>query len=67
MTSGRELEAAFARCGLKKSTVAKHLGISLNSLRRKTVNQCDFKMSEVKKLSELLALSDEEVRTIFFA
>ena len=67
MTAGNELEAAMARRGLKKSIVADHLGISLTSLKRKTTNQCEFKMSEVQKLVELLHLTDDEMRNIFFA
>ena len=59
MTDNRELEVAFAKRGIKKNVVAKELGISLNSLRRKATNQTQFKADEICKLIKIMNLLPE--------
>lgn len=66
MTDNRELEVAFAKRGIKKNVVAKELGISLNSLRRKAINQMQFKADEICKLIKILNLTEDELIAIFF-
>ena len=67
MIDNRELEVAFAKRGIKKNVVAKELGISLNSLRRKATNQTQFKADEICKLIKIMNLSEDELKSIFFA
>lgn len=66
MTDNRELEVAFAKRGIKKNVVAKEIGISLNSLRRKAINQMQFKADEICKLIKILNLTEDELIAIFF-
>ena len=66
MTDNRELEVAFAKRGIKKNVVAKELGISLNSLRRKATNQTQFKADEICKLIKIMNLTADELIAIFF-
>lgn len=66
MTNTFLLEEHLDRKGYKKGFIAKTLGITPNALRRKMTNKSEFKSSEVKALSELLDLTFEEIREIFF-
>ncbi len=68
MTNTKLLEKAIADSGYKKSYIAKRIGISAYALALKIRNENEFKVSEVRKLCDLLKIeSAEEVDRIFFA
>ena len=52
--------------GVKKTRIAEKLGISTMALYNKLDGKSEFKPSEIKLMQELMRLSDEEVRDIFF-
>ena len=49
------------------TAIAEGLGLSRQSLYLKMKGERDFKTSEVRKLCEILRLTDEEKMLIFFA
>lgn len=61
-----EYRAAVARSGLKNIDIAKSLGITPAALWQKATAKREFRVSEVKKLKNLLDLTWKEVNTIFF-
>lgn len=61
-----ELYASIARAGMTKTEVARTLGISTTSLRRKAVGQSEFLGSEIRTLAACLGLSLTDVNYIFF-
>ena len=62
----KELAAELARKGLSFPAAAKLIGIGKNAFYRKMRGESQFKQYELKKLMEILALSDERVIEIFF-
>lgn len=52
---------------LSKSYIAESLGLTRQGLYNKLNGESEFKGSEIKKLSDLLNLSDQEKEDIFFA
>ena len=50
-----------------RENVAKALGISSVTFRRKLIGEYDWKLSEVYKLISLLEIPDEEIFDYFFA
>ena len=46
--------------------VAKELGMSVNSLRRKATNQTQFKADEICKLIKIMNMTEDELIAIFF-
>lgn len=54
-------------CKLPRSVLAESLGLSRQGLYNKLTGRKEFKSSEIKRLSKLLALSPEEKEQIFFA
>lgn len=68
MTNTDLLEKRIRESGLKKSYIAKVLGITLKTLANKIMNRCEFKASEIDALCELLGITDlAEKEAIFFA
>ena len=68
MTNTALLEARIAKSGLKKSYIAKAMGLSSYGLTLKIKNSNEFKASEITKLCEILSISNlEEKNAIFFA
>ena len=68
MTNTELLEEKITRSGLKKSYVAKAIGLSSYGLTLKIKNINEFKASEIEKLCILLGITDMEERcAIFFA
>ena len=55
------IETLINEKGLKKSFIAKNLGVSVESLRKKLKGLVDFKVSELIKLSDILNLSVESL------
>lgn len=67
MTDTVALRTAIEANGLKYKFVAAQLGISAYGLQKKIDNDTEFKVSEVKKLSDLLNLTAHQMEAIFFA
>lgn len=68
MTNTEKLNDRIKASGLKKSYIAKTLGIVDATLSRKINNAQDFKAGEIGKLCKLLGIDTlEEKDDIFFA
>ena len=68
MTNTALLEEKIRKSGLKKSYIAKAIGLSPYGLTLKIQNSNEFKASEIEKLCLLLGIDDLEERSaIFFA
>ena len=68
MTNTSLLEEKIIKSGLKKSYIAKTIGLSPYGLTLKIRNINEFKASEIEKLCILLGIDDLEERcAIFFA
>ena len=68
MTDTNKLCAHIRARGLKKSYIAKVLGISRAALSMKLGNRSEFKASEIDTLCELLNINDgAELKAVFFA
>lgn len=68
MTNKELLNERIEKSGMKKSYIAKVIGMSPGSLSRKIANQRDFKASEINALCKLLGIeAPEEKEAIFFA
>ena len=68
MTDTTLLENKIIKSGLKKSFIAKSMGLSPYGLTLKIRNINEFKASEIEKMCELLGIDDLEERSaIFFA
>ena len=68
MTDTALLERKIAESGLKKSYIAKAMGLSRYGLTLKIQNLNEFKASEIEKMCILLGITDMEERcAIFFA
>lgn len=67
MTNTLKLKAAIVGSGLNQEQVAENLEMTIATLNYKINNKSEFRASEIKKLSEVLNLTNEEVNTIFFA
>lgn len=67
MTNKELLNERIEKSGMKKSYIAKVLGMAPGSLSRKIASQRDFKASEINALCELLGIDTlEEKEAIFF-
>ena len=66
MTDTARLEAIIRESGLKKSYIAKVLGIAPETLTRKIKNVCEFKGSEIDALGEMLGIDSPEDRCAIF-
>ena len=68
MTHTKLLEEKITLSGLKKTFIAKEIGISRYSLIQKINNTTEFKPSEITKLCAILNITTlEEKERIFFA
>lgn len=68
MTNTELLEEKILKSGLKKSYIAKVIGLTPYGLTLKVRNANEFKASEIEKLCNLLGITDLEERcAIFFA
>lgn len=66
MTNTAELEGAIAKAGIRKKTIAAALSITETALWSKINGRSEFKASEIKKIQDLLSLSDSFRDFIFF-
>lgn len=68
MTNTAKLNDRIQASGLKKSYIAKVLGVADSTLARKINNAQDFRASEIDALCKLLGIDSlEEKEAIFFA
>lgn len=68
MTDTKKLEERIKKSGLSYKHIAKKIGISYYSLRKKMDNQVEFKSSEIDALCSILDIeSFEETKELFFA
>lgn len=68
MTNTALLDKYIRDSGLKKSKIAKALGITVFCLQQKRNNVREFKASEIKKLCELLGIHEgKDKEAIFYA
>lgn len=67
MTNTAKLKAKIVEKGMVQEEIAQALGMTIATFNYKVNNKREFKASEIKKLSEHLSLTAEEVNTIFFA
>ena len=68
MTNTEKLERRIQQSGLKKSYIAKTLGIDLKTLKNKITGRTEFKESEMDAMWKLLGITDPaEKIAIFFA
>lgn len=67
MTNTLKLKAVILEKGFTQEQIAEMLGMTIATFNYKVNNKREFKASEIKRLSEHLSLTAEEVNTIFFA
>ena len=67
MTKTPLLEEYINKSGLKKSYIAKELGLSRYGFNLKCNNKAEFKASEIEMLCNLLNISTRDRMAIFFA
>lgn len=61
-----DLKSLINHSGYKLSYIASELGISRYSLTNKLNNVTEFKMSEMKKLCDILKIDQQAIGKIFF-
>lgn len=61
-----ELLSKATLFGDTKARLASALGISTTALANKLRGDSEFKASEIKTISDMYELTDDEVRSIFF-
>lgn len=62
----RELAAELARKGLSFPAAAKLTGMGKNAFYRKMRGESQFRQREMKRLKEILELTDRRISEIFF-
>ena len=61
-----KLNARIVESGMSKTFIAKKLGITREGFYKKLNGKSEFKASELYKLIDILHLSEDESRIIFF-
>lgn len=64
--NSNKLKAAAVLNGLKIRELCRALHISPQSFYRKMAGLTDFKLTEIRKLKNILRLTDQQVNEIFF-
>lgn len=67
MTNREKLKGKIVENGMTQAQLAEILGIRITTLNYKVNNKSEFKASEIKKLADVLHLSNKEANIIFFA
>ena len=67
MTNTELLEKRIADSGLKKNFIAEKMGISRTGLLNKLTGKTEFVASEIKFLCDLLGITPEDMKLIFFS
>lgn len=66
MTNTMLLQKRIDESGYKINFIAKKCGLTYQGFIKKVKNESEFKASEIQILKELLNLSDEDSKAIFF-
>lgn len=66
MTNTKLLEAAIKASGLKKTHIAKQMGVSRTSLVNYINNKTELKASQINMLCQILNIPEDERDAIFF-
>lgn len=67
MTNTQLLEKKIKQSGLKKSFIAKKIGVSPGTFSKLLQNKLDLKASQIVLLCEVLEIRDDaEIKAIFF-
>ena len=67
MTNTELLNEVIKKSGLKREWIAEQLGITRVALAQKINNESEFKISEVRKITKVLALSNHQRDIIFLS
>ena len=67
MTNGKLLKEIARAKQITLQELADALGLTRQGLSKKIENRSEFRVSEVSKISDLLKLSEQQRREIFFA
>lgn len=67
MFDAKRFDDAVQKSGLKKQYIAKKIGISYDSLRKKMSGELKWKVDEALAVSTILRMSKAERDAIFFA
>ena len=67
MTNGKLLKEIAKAKQITLQELADALGLTRQGLSKKIENRSEFRVSEVSKISDLLELSEQQRREIFFA
>ena len=67
MTNVDLLETVIERSGLKKTFIAKSMGLSYQGFLNKIRGENEFKQGEIDSLSRILRLNSDEKEAMFFA
>lgn len=62
-----ELRAEIIRAGLSIPEISKEVGLNKKTFYEKLTGKTEFKASEIRKIANILNLSDEQMISIFFA
>ena len=63
---GKRVKILMTRKGIKRSYLAKMMGISYNTLTNKLNGKSEFSVIQIAKIKQLLELNDELSANIFF-
>jgi DNA-binding XRE family transcriptional regulator len=63
----KELRYQIARSGLTREDLGKLLGVTKTTIHRRLTGKTEWTLTELQKLKEVLELSDETLRQIFFS
>lgn len=67
MTNEKKLKAKIVESGFNQEQVAEMLGLTIATFNYKVNGKSEFKASEIKKLWEVLSLTESDCMAIFFA
>ena len=67
MTNGKLLKEIAKAKQITLQELADALGLTRQGLSKKIENRSEFRVSEVSKISDLLGLSEQQRREMFFA
>lgn len=65
--NGMELRGEMVKQGYTAKKLAKSIGIGQKAMSEKLSGKSDFKQSEIKKISSVLNLTNDQIIAIFFA
>lgn len=67
MINRNKLRGKMVEMDISVGSMAQKIGISPATLYRKTIGESEFTRTEIQKIAEILSLTMQEVKDIFFA